>query len=127
MDEEKSNTNQAMVALPRPERDAQSGKFLPGHGALNVGRGLGGRSKALRTLDAMLATEGNQQRLKDALQEYFNKNPIRFFRTIIMPLLPKETRLEMASEGRVLWTRISEAYPPAPEEGETIDVPSVQL
>lgn len=75
----------------------------------------------------MLATEGNQQKLRVALQAAFDKNPIRFFRDIIMPLLPKETRMEMASEGKVLWTRISEAFPPQPEESEAIDAVAVQL
>ena len=103
------------------------GQFLPGNPGSGIGRGLCGRSKAIRTLDAMLAVEGNQLKLKAALQAAFDKNPLKFFRTIIMPLLPKETRMEMASEGKVLWTRISEAYPPPEEPVEVIDADAVQL
>lgn len=107
------------------------GYFLPGtRPPPNLpGRGIGGRTRALQTLDKMMGTEENQEKLRAALQAAFDKNPMKFFRQIIMPLLPKETKLEMASEGKVLWTRISEQYPPEEprDEYEVVDGSAVPL
>jgi len=89
---------------------------------MSTGKGTSGRTKALKILDQMLGTEQNQTILRQAMQTAFRKNPMQFFRTIVMPLLPKEARLGLESEGRVLWTRISEAYPAEEAEGETVDV-----
>ena len=121
MDETPDNPRE-LTAPVNTGKDAVTGRFLPGN-TLTHTRGPGGRSKALRTLDQMLASEENQRILKEAMQKSFRQNPMRFFRTIIMPLLPREARLEMENEGRVLWTRISEAFPAEEEaEPETIDV-----
>lgn len=110
---------------------SEKGQFLPGTRPPPVlpPRGYGGRVKALQTLDAMMGEEQNQQILREALQKSFERNPMKFFRQIIMPLLPKETRLEMASEGKVLWTRISEQYPPEEprDEYEVVDGDAVPL
>ena len=102
---------------PSPNHDPKTGKFIPGNGAApGLGRGASGRTKALRILDAMMAKDENQERLGKALQASFEKNPVKFFRTFVVPLLPKESRVEMANEGKVLWTRISEQFPPVAEE-----------
>ena len=71
-------------------------QFLPGQSGNPAGRrrgAKGGRSRALMTLDKMLAKHSCQIALSRALEVEFRKEPVRFFRTIIMPLLPRESRL----------------------------------
>lgn len=60
----------------------------------------GGRAQSLMTLDKMLADAGNQTQLRIQLQEYFESKPIEFFKTIVMPLLPKEHLLAMSTDDR---------------------------
>ncbi len=43
-------------------------------------------------LDAMLAKKKNQRALLDALESELTANPVRFFKTVIMPLLPTKLR-----------------------------------
>lgn len=63
----------------------------------------GGRARALLTLDKMLAKHANQSLLAVELQKDFRENPVRFFKTIIMPLLPHEARLAVEQSGVVGW------------------------
>ncbi len=77
------------------------GKFLPG---ITPGPGrpkgrVGGRAMALQTLDAMLGEERNQENLRHALQANFDNDPVKFFKQIIMPLLPTEVKLKLGEEG----------------------------
>jgi len=78
-------------------RDSR-GRFIEG---TRPGPGMTarGRLEAIRTLDAMLAESGNVEKLRDALQRSFDRNPMRFFKSIIMPLLPKTAVLGIESEG----------------------------
>jgi hypothetical protein len=116
MSEEKPIMRDDLTATASTGRDAKSGQFTPGYKPPCMGRGPSGRTKALRALDAVLATEDNQQKLQAALQASFDKNPVKFFRTFVMPLLPKEAKVEMDTAGAVLWTRISDAFPPERDE-----------
>ncbi len=54
-------------------------------------------------LDAMLAKKKNQRALIDALESELMGNPVRFFKTVIMPLLPREARLSLENDGVVAW------------------------
>ena len=61
-------------------------RFLPGQSGNPAGRGRGakgGRSRALMTLDKMLAKHANQIALSRALEVELRKEPVRFFRTIM--------------------------------------------
>jgi hypothetical protein len=49
--------------------------------------------RALRELDTILSRKRNGVLLRDALEVEFKKNPVRFFRRFVMPLLPREARL----------------------------------
>lgn len=93
------------------DRDAK-GHFLPGNagGPGGVAGRKCGRGKALAILDEMLEEAENLETLKEALAESFKKNPVRFFRQIIMPLLPKDTRVEIAQAGPIVWTRLKDAF-----------------
>ncbi len=84
-----------------------------------------GRMAALKNLDAMLSEAGNAEKLRAAMQAEFDRNPMRFFKNVVMPLLPKESinRLEGGErviEWRSLLTVSSEdvtvSKPPFPEE-----------
>ena len=58
---------------------------------------------ALAVLDKMLAKSRNRATLHRALQKEFSESPLRFFKTIIMPLMPKEARLDVGHDGIVEW------------------------
>ena len=51
----------------------------------------------------MLARPRNQGLLIRAMEREFKKDPVRFFRTMIMPLLPREARVELGHEGVIQW------------------------
>jgi len=55
------------------------------------------------TLDRMLAKPANQTCLAQALEVELRKDPVRFFRSIIMPLLPHESRTAVEQAGVVGW------------------------
>jgi len=72
--------------------------FRPGC-APGPGRPAGsvsGRREALRVLDSVLADADIQATLETAIRAAFNKNPVAFFKSIVMPLLPAETKLSIA-------------------------------
>lgn len=98
----------------------ERGRFKTGNPGKQAGTKCG-RARALAILDKMLEAEGNLEVLQKALEADFHKNPMRFFRQIIMPLLPKETKVEMQAEGKVVWTRLQDAFA-LDEAGEVVDV-----
>ena len=63
----------------------------------------GGRIQALASLDKILGRKKNLASLEKALEVEFRRDPVRFFRSIIMPLLPKESKLELDREGVIRW------------------------
>ena len=79
--------------------------FQPGQSGNPSGKPkgcVGGRSRALKVLDDMLVQEENLAALETALKAELHKNPIRFFRTIVMPLLPHDARIEVQSAPQVM-------------------------
>ena len=91
--------------------------FQPGVSGNPAGRpkGIyGGRITALLTLDRILAREDLQADLEEALITYFKRSPVRFFRQIIMPLLPNETRLRIDAEGIIQWQSLLTIAPTPP-------------
>ena len=63
----------------------------------------GGRIQALAGLDKLLARKKNQKALINALEADLQENPVRFFKTVIMPLLPRETKLAFDHDGVIQW------------------------
>ncbi len=63
----------------------------------------GGRIMALASLDKLLARKKNQRALILALEKELLANPVRFFRTVIMPLLPRESKLSFDHDGVIQW------------------------
>ncbi len=82
------------------------GQFVVGQSGNPVGRpkgSYGGRIQALASLDKIVGRRKNLAALERALEVEFAKDPVRFFRSIIMPLLPKESKLELDREGVIRW------------------------
>jgi len=63
----------------------------------------GGRIQALACLDRLLARKVNQKALMQALEADLRANPVRFFKTVIMPLLPRESKLSFDHDGVIEW------------------------
>jgi len=63
----------------------------------------GGRIMALASLDRLLAKKKNQKALMNALERDLQADPVRFFRNVIMPLLPREARLSLDKDGVIQW------------------------
>lgn len=119
--------------VTRPPRRDIATRFKPGNPGNPNGTGgwVGGRQKALRILDQMLAKEENQTLLAQDLEKTFRQNPTSFFKNIVMPLLPQGVMLATTDgEGKaVRWTSllttVAEAQPegPAPEPIDVDEVP----
>lgn len=54
-----------------------------------------GRLAAVAVLDKLLSESVNQKKLYKALQREFDRNPVKFFRQIVMPLLPRESKVDI--------------------------------
>jgi hypothetical protein len=84
----------------------------------------GGRIQALAGLDRLLAKKKSQQALIRALEAELQADPVRFFKTVIMPLLPRESKLQFDHDGVIQWRSLLGATdsPPAaleaPRDGE---------
>jgi len=60
----------------------------------------------------LLTEETTLAELRQALLADFRRNPVRFFRQIIMPLLPREASLALQPEpGSVRWVSILQHTP----------------
>ena len=70
-----------------------------------------GRTRAVAVLDNMLAMQRNQAALHESLQKKFDADPAAFFKEWVMPLLPKESKVAVASDGIVEWKSLVEAFP----------------
>jgi hypothetical protein len=67
--------------------------------------------QALQALDRVLGRRKSLRGLTEALSAELKKNPVDFFKTIIMPLLPKESKLSIDNDGIVEWKTLVEAFP----------------
>jgi hypothetical protein len=64
---------------------------------------------ALAELDRILAQSRNKKLLGRALEKEFRADPSRFFKTVIMPLLPRESKLAVDHEGVIQWRSLGGA------------------
>ena len=74
---------------------------------------VGGRMLALQLLDGILGRRVSKRTLNAALAKELKEHPLAFFKTIIMPLLPKESKVSVANDGIVEWKSLVEAFPKA--------------
>jgi hypothetical protein len=80
-----------------------------------------GRIQVLAMLDRLVAEKKSQASLKAALAEELHTNPLRFFRTVIMPLLPRDASLSIDRGGVVQWQSLLGSTPaqsPTNEQGD---------
>lgn len=69
----------------------------PGHRGPGRPKGsLNGRAEALRLLDEILKDKRYQFLMKQAMAKKLEENPVWFFQKIIMPLLPKQSHVELS-------------------------------
>ena len=97
------------------------GQFVVGQSGNPVGRpkgAYGGRIQALASLDRILGKRKNLASLERALEREFLKNPVAFFKGIIMPLLPKESKLELDGDGVIRGQSLLGAPPEGGGGGE---------
>jgi len=97
-------------------------QFQPGESGNPNGRpkgSSGGRVQALAALDVMLAKRKNQRALVKALEMELLGNPVRFFKTIIMPLLPRESKLSFDHEGVIQWQSLLATSPTSASDAST--------
>ena len=70
-----------------------------------------GRTRALLVLDELLGEADNRDTLRASMQAAFDKNPLKFFRQVVIPLLPK-TSLAITEERQGMrWTSLLELFP----------------
>lgn len=84
-------------------------QFQPGQSGNPRGRrkgSCGGRIQALAVLDRILAKSKNKTMLEEELEKEFSANPVRFFKTLVMPLMPKESKVDVGHDGIVLWRNL---------------------
>ena len=88
--------------------------FEPGNPGRPKGT-VGGRARALMLLDSILAEEENQKLLGDAIRASIRKNPMLFFRQVIMPLMPRDLTLRFNDGGVVKWASLLDSFPLPPK------------
>ena len=95
--------------------------WKPGQSGNPAGKPKGtlhGRARALKLLDEILAEPQTVERMRIALTAYILRDPVRAFRVLVMPLLPREARFDVNNEPRrVIWQSFLDAEPePPPSE-----------
>ena len=87
--------------MPDKNRDKQikPGQFRPGQSGNPDGRPTGsknhdGLQAVLSMLKDLVSKDDNLKKLEETLQEELNKHPMRFYRSIVMPLFPRNISIE---------------------------------
>ncbi len=89
-----------------------------------------GRKAALSCLDNMMGSEVNIQKLHTALELEFNKDPVKFFKEMLMPLMPKAMLLpdnadldadQKAAQLRTALAQMELATAPSKVAGRTVE------
>lgn len=94
---------------PDPIPRSPKGQFLPGWRPPAAGSGgrkgrVGGRAAALQWIDSITKEANCAKAIKDALRKEALTRPLRYFKTILMPLVPKEMLLRIGAEqGGMTW------------------------
>lgn len=77
--------------------------FTKGNRAACANKGkpkLTGRTLALLTLDSILKEAQSRDKLTTALRAHLNRNPLAFFKDVVMPLIPKSALERVEADAR---------------------------
>ena len=89
-----------------------------------------GRGAALALLDEILGETDVKVKMKAALRAYILQRPVAAFKSLVMPLLPKDVRVDVASQRVVVWRSFMEDVGMKPMEGVEVEptrlIPSTQ-
>lgn len=116
------NNESPLCAVSETEAAARrpDGTFGPGNRAGAAGRPKGlptGRQQALALIDRFLSEAETMAALESAMREAFNADPLDFYKKVVAPILPRETRLKVAqAEGIVEWRSILTTFPLEPTD-----------
>ena len=80
--------------------------FKPGQSGNPLGPRKGfhaGRQAAVALLDSILSEEETKAAMRAALRRYILQRPVAAFKTLVMPLLPKDVRVDVSSQRVVVW------------------------
>ena len=64
---------------------------------------VGGRAMAVIWLDGLLVKKENKELVCAAFQEALKRDTLGFFKSVVMPLMPKDAKLTVARDGIVEW------------------------
>ncbi len=78
----------------------------------------GGRAQALAALDRLLSKTRNQKALIDALEKELQADPARFFRNMVVPLLPRAALDAPPADAHDDWQPL-DRNPPSPPASQT--------
>jgi hypothetical protein len=65
--------------------------------------GAQGRMAALGLLDKILGEQETKEIMLAALRRYIRQRPVAAFKTLVMPLLPKDVRVDLGGERVIVW------------------------
>jgi hypothetical protein len=93
-----SGMNNPLSTVSETDR-GPAGRFNGTPGPGRPKGSIGGRAAALATLDKILGEEQVQAQIGDAMRQAVMDDPLKFFRQIVMPLLPAESKHEITGSG----------------------------
>ena len=87
------------------------------------------RTRAVQILESVLAQPDVQEAIRVGIHDYFLKKPVQAFRRLVMPLLPRQLKLDVEGPAVIVWKSLLEIHAEAlkqqqpPAEGPVIDIP----
>ena len=105
--------------------------WKPGQSGNPAGRpkgALSGRQQAVSLLDSILAEPDVKAAIQKGLREYFLKKPVQAFRRLVLPLIPRQMKLNVEGPAVIAWKSLLDVHAEAlkqqpPVEGPVIDIP----
>ena len=79
-----------------------------------------GRGAAMALLDDILGEDDVKERMRAALRNYIMQRPVAAFKTLVMPLLPKDVRVDLGSQRVVVWRSFMDDVGLKPVEGAEV-------
>ena len=87
--------------------------WKPGQSGNPAGRpkgALSGRQQAVSLLDSIFAEPDVKAAIQKGLREYFLKKPVQAFRRLVLPLLPRQMKLNVEGPAVIAWKSLLEVH-----------------